>query len=325
MANTRGRKSPTQRTTTTEKVEKEVVETPTQEAVQNVSNAVSALSKIRAKRNISKKQQELSSGTTVTFALTGNMTPPGYHLKPQDHIYIPPVEQIKESGAWDYYEPLLEKDKDGEYITGQVTIRYAKGQNSIFEQNQPKEVNLETIHFKDGRMDIQKGRDGNKYRFCMLTNLNLSKPLRDNNVNAKFMLHDTMKQAKEESERLNKQVRVNEWMKNSTDDEKFALAVVAGVDTADMELAEVIISNKAYENPDRFLRLMNSEELFVRAYIKSAMDMSVFYSNGQKIHWRDGKLMLVAPDGVDAIDFLVSYVQRDEGRATYEEILSRLN
>ena len=189
-------------------------------------------------------------------------------------------------------------------------LRYARNQNSPFEDEQDGSAIVEPIIFEDGMLFVPK----------------------NNQVLQKFLYYHPMKglkyqevneerDASEDVEFLNREVdALIEARQLSIDQLENIASVIFGVDTSKISTAEmkrdVLVYARQY--PDEFLDIVRDPQLKLQATVRQFFDNGIIqFRKNQKEVWynttNNKKKMLTVPFGEDGHFTVSTYFQTDDG------------
>ena len=203
--------------------------------------------------------------------------------------------------------PLLWFDEEkGE----QRALRYARNQQSPFEDEQDGNAILEPIVFEDGFLTVPKSNQALQ-KFLDLH------PAKD----VKYSLVDKNKEASEVLEDLNLEADALIAARELSIDQIEAVTRVAfGTDPSTITSSELRrdILLFAKQNPAAFLQVVGDSSLHIDSMIQSFFDKGVlaFRKNKKEVFFNtptNKKRMLVIPFGEDPLYVVSSYLQSDDG------------
>lgn len=235
------------------------------------------------------------------FVLTGGITPINYILRSR-HSTNKPLQ---------YFDDELRVYR---------SLRYASNQISIFEDEQMGEVSLPAIIFSNGRLDVRKEDQ-------VLQDFLLKHP--DNGK--VFIEFDPGAQAEKELDRVELELE--------------AMSAVRDLDIEDLEaIARSVIKGRinnmsskeikrdmlmwAKANPERFMSLLNDENLKLRNLAIRAVEAGVIVidQDQRTVKWGKGKKekIVTIPYGENVYSALGAYFKTDEGLDVMQKIANEL-
>ena len=203
--------------------------------------------------------------------------------------------------------PLLWFDEEkGE----QRALRYARNQQSPFEDEQDGNAILEPIVFEDGFLSVPKSNQS----LQKFLDLHPSKDV-------KYSVIDDAKEASEIVEDLNVQVDALIAARELTIDQVEAITRVAfGTDPSSVTSTELRrdILLFAQKEPQGFLNILGDSTLMIDSLVQSFFDKGIltFRKNKKEVFFNtptNKKRMLTIPFGEDPLYVVSSYLQSDEG------------
>ena len=203
--------------------------------------------------------------------------------------------------------PLLWFDEEkGE----QRALRYARNQQSPFEDEQDGNAILEPIVFEDGFLSVPKSNQS----LQKFLDLHPSKDI-------KYSVIDKVKEASEIVEDLNTEVDALIAARELTIDQVEAITRVAfGSDPSSVTSTELRrdILLFAQREPQAFLNILGDATLMIDSLVQSFFDKGIltFRKNKKEVFFNtptNKKRMLTIPFGEDPLYVVSSYLQSDEG------------
>jgi len=203
--------------------------------------------------------------------------------------------------------PLLWFDEEkGE----QRALRYARNQQSPFEDEQDGNAILEPIVFEDGFLSVPKSNQSLQ-KFLDLH------PAKD----VKYSVIDKAKEASEIVQDLNTEVDALIAARELTIDQVEAITRVAfGTDPSSVTSTELRrdILLFARREPQGFLNILGDSTLMIDSLVQSFFDKGIltFRKNKKEVFFNtptNKKRMLTIPFGEDPLYVVSSYLQSDEG------------
>jgi len=194
-------------------------------------------------------------------------------------------------------------------------LRYAKNQNSPFEDEQDGNAILEPVIFEDGFLTVTK------------SNQSLQKFLALHPANGvKYNVIDEVKEAAEVVEDLNIQVDALIAARELTIDQVEAITRVAfGIDPSSVTSTELRrdILLFAQGKPQSFLDILGDATLMIDSVVQSFFDKGILsYRNKKKdVYFNtptNKKRMITIPFGEDPLYVVSSYLQSDDGLEVLE-------
>lgn len=235
------------------------------------------------------------------FVLTGGLTPVNYILRSR-HSTNKPLQ---------YFDDELRVYR---------SLRYASNQISIFEDEQMGDVSLPAIIFSNGRLNVRKEDQ-------VLQEFLLKHP--DNGK--VFVEFDPGTQAEKELDRVELELE--------------AMSAVRDLDIEDLEaIARSVIKGRinnmsskeikrdmlmwAKANPERFMSLLNDENLKLRNLAIRAVEAGVIMidQDQRTVKWGKGKKekIVTIPYGENVYSALGAYFKTDEGLDVMQKIANEL-
>ena len=243
----------------------------------------------------------LSELKNKVFILKGGVTPVNYILRSR-HSANKPLQYFDEE------------------IRAYRSLRYASNQISIFEDEQIGDVSLPAIIFSNGRLDVRKEDQV------------LQEFLEKHPDNGKvFVEFDPGAQAEKELDRVELELE--------------AMSAVRDLDFEDLEaIARSVIKGRinnmtskeikrdmlmwAKANPERFMSLLNDENLKLRNLAIRAVEAGVIMvdQDQRTVKWGKGKKekIVTVPYGENVYSALGAYFKTDEGLDVMQKIANEL-
>ena len=189
-------------------------------------------------------------------------------------------------------------------------LRYARNQNSPFEDEQDGSAIVEPIIFEDGMLHVPK----NNQVLQKFLHYHPMKGLKYEEINEE-------RDASEDVEFLNLEVdALIEARQLSIDQLENIASVIFGVDTSKISTAEmkrdVLVYARQY--PDEFLDIVRDPQLKLQATVRQLFDNGIIqFRKNQKEVWynttNNKKKMLTVPFGEDGHFTVSTYFQTDDG------------
>lgn len=234
-------------------------------------------------------------------------------------------------------DEILTRDKEGNFV--RRMIRLIETQKSIFADEQvfspqTTDATIDKMTYRFRFVDSQytcKGSEVNKLEFLRLMNSNGSNPNRDSDRPVMFTEHDMSKQARESMEKEDLRIEAEYKAKNMTFEEgkAFLMSIASTQEQlrwAENQPADVItheVRRYARENAAKFMEAVNSKGLKMKAKISQGLTLKKIKvsDDGSVMYWANGDIIVQAPAGMSAINYLVEKASYDVNFAkTIEEI-----
>lgn len=235
------------------------------------------------------------------FILKGGLTPVNYILRSRHSVN----------------KPLQYFDEDMRVYR---SLRYASNQTSIFEDEQVGEVSLPAIIFSNGRLNVRKEDQ-------VLQQFLLKHP--DNGK--VFFEFDPSAQAEAELDRVELELEAMNAVRSLDieDLEAIARSVIKGRinDMSSKEIKRDMLV-WAKKNPEKFMGLLNDENLKLRNLAIRAVEMGVISidQDQRTVKWGSGKKekIVTIPYGENVYSALGAYFKTDEGLDVMQKIANEL-
>ena len=230
------------------------------------------------------------------YILSGGKTPVNYILRSRHHI-----------------------NKPLQYFDGSInrSLRYASNQTSVFEDEQPGDVTLPPIIFRDGKLMVKKENS------LLQKFLSIYHP----DHGTEYMEFDPNKEAEKEVKDVELELEAMNLAKEMQieDLEAIARAVIKGrvSDMASNEIRRDMLIF-ARQNPAQFIDLTKDENINLRNIAVRAAEMGVIFidDDGRTVRWNDAKKekIITIPYGENVYSALAVYFKTDEGLDTLQAI-----
>jgi hypothetical protein len=242
----------------------------------------------------------------------------------QMHRFVLKAKKDVNSGGIDTIkavDEILWRDKDGNY--SRRMIRLIETQKSIFADEQvfspqTTDSTIDKMTYRFRFVDSQyvcKGSEINKLEFLRLFNGNGSNSNRDKDRPVLFHEHDVAKQARESMEKEDMRIEAEYKAKTMTFEEgkAFLMSIAKNAEQlrwAENQPADVItheVRRYARENSKKFLEAISSSSLKMKAKISQGITLRKvkLSDDGSVLSWANGDIIVQAPAGMGAIDFLI--------------------
>ena len=281
--------------------------------------------KVQSRKNLEEEKRRMN-GEPVTFFLLGDRKPPNTLFKAESIVFIP-YDWNRDKTLKNYIESnnLLEKDSNGEYITGDAHIRYIHGERSIYKENQSEgKVIKNPIPFTSGSLVLNSKRDALLIKFLRLSNLNQSNPLRDMGVAPEFFEYSPVAKAQEEINRANVINKAYEAVFNAEPEELYAIANILNVDLVSEDTIKSGILSRILKTPEYILGLFDDPYLSAKNDILAAEKLDIISHDKRRVFFVNGKRTIVTvPSGKDWLDFFSEWVTLEEEGQEVLEVINR--
>jgi len=235
------------------------------------------------------------------FILKGGLTPVNYILRSRHSVN----------------KPLQYFDQDMRVYR---SLRYASNQTSVFEDEQVGDVSLPAVIFSNGRLNVRKEDQ-------VLQEFLLKHP--DNGK--VFFEFDPSAQAEAELDRVELELEAMNAVRSLEieDLEAIARSVIKGRinDMSSKEIKRDMLV-WAKKNPEKFMGLMNDENLKLRNLAIRAVEMGVIRidQDQRTVKWGSGKKekIVTVPYGENVYSALGAYFKTDEGLDVMQKIANEL-
>lgn len=248
-----------------------------------------------------KTTQALPELKDRVFILKGGLTPVNYILRSRHSVN----------------KPLQYFDEDMRVYR---SLRYASNQTTIFEDEQVGDVSLPAIIFSNGRLNVRKEDQ-------VLQEFLIKHP--DNGK--VFVEFDPGAQAEAELDRVELELEAMNAVRTLEieDLEAIARSVIRGRinDMSSKEIKRDMLM-WAKKNPEKFMGLLNDENLKLRNLAIRAVDMGVILidQDQRTVKWAKGKKekIVTVPYGENVYSALGAYFKTDEGLDVMQKIANEL-
>lgn len=279
------------------------------------------------KRGEERKKHKTTYGSECLFKLTSEKGNPIYMLKAMDTIYLPAPEDDKE--FYNEYKDFYEKDSNGELLTGVLSIRYLRGNKSIFVDNQPKTPQkAEYITFEQGNLSVNNKKDFPKYKFLKLSNKNVDFKHRNSSMDGLFFEVEEEKEQRIHLELTKKRQEAVSYIMNVEEiDEIAAYCVIYGIslESGDLDFIKGSLVAKVEKNPEEFLRRKDDPKVEAEAEYRMAREFGIIERNGNTLKWNGGSTITIVPSGKNEYEFMTDFLMNsDEGVEVHNEIKRKL-
>jgi hypothetical protein len=208
------------------------------------------------------------------------------------------------------------------------TIRYAKGEPSIYKDEQPTSVALGDIIFSNGSL-IVDGMNPNLKKFLELSNHNADNEYRMKHKEIKFKKLDPESDAAVAMDAEIEQIQVGNIVINMEIDEIRPLARVMGisVDQSAKEIKHDMLV-RAKRNPKEFMSLLDDPATNRKKIILEALDLGIIDITARSISWKVGSdkgLITPVPVGHKPIEYFADWTMTDpDGDRVFEDLSKRV-
>lgn len=278
------------------------------QAVTNNSNIVELLKKKREEQ----AQEFKKYGHTRVFTLLdkrrtkSNVTDIIY---PEVSLYIPIDESID--------------DIDGEKVSGSVTMRYIKGERSLFKHKQTEGITIkEPITFNSGAIVVNERNDMALVLFLTYHPKNQESPFKQSGINPSWYLENSEKILQEQIERDDAISKVQEDIIKLSDEELTKVALAHGLESYDNpKQTKMILKSIAESDPSKANKMLNDPLLEIKSTYRLALILGILKNNNKKLMWgdTDGQIVLI-PKGKDPHQYAAEFFTREDGVVVIEKI-----
>jgi hypothetical protein len=276
----------------------------------------SYLAKITERKKREERLLE-QKGKQVTFELI-KPTRSGAYTSPNDIVFIPDNWE-----DYPYLHGLVEKrNGTDEYLTGIQKIRYVRGIQSIFVENQPEEVQVSSLLLLQ-KNTLNDKRDANLVKFLRLSNKNFNSPIRDaqkQSVWREVVFEDVVK-ADLDKEAL--RFEAEQIVFNEKIEKLYPLANIYGISLDSPIGMKSALRKKAIASPKEFLALWNSEDLPMIEQIVIGRELGVWKREGRKLQWRDGSLIGYIPVDGDEVEAFLQEIKNPNASEDHFVVLEK--
>ena len=217
-----------------------------------------------------------------------------------------------------------EKTKSRRYI------RCAKGERSIFEDEQSPNALVERIIFKNGVFNVHES-DTHILNFLDSCDWNESKVNRDTRVNALFRKEDHELEAKEMNEEFNISYEAETIARNMDFESllDFCRSARINIDRSADEI-KFDVFRTARNEPEYFLDVYNDPVMKRVSKVRKAEEEGILYFDNAKrqaflIQAGNKESVKVLPLGVDMRQAFAEWTFENEGKETYNHIEKLMN
>lgn len=211
----------------------------------------------------------------------------------------------------------------------QRTIRYIRGQKSIFAEEQDKGVLVKApITFNNGFL-IVENTNPNLKKFLDMCNANLNNPNRSSSSTPSFGLEDSEKKAKEKLERSRIEMDAVSTVLTMSLDKLVGYAKVLGVNvknsTDEIRYDMKILAEK---DPSGFIAGLDSPLTEIKELILKASEYKVIKLDPDKVYWTIGnsrQAITSVPMGVKPLDHLAEICLTVDGEPIVSQIKAQLS
>ncbi len=271
-----------------------------------VTSALAAA--VQAKNNKA-AQEEKRNGKSVAFSLINVNKAPFKYISPKATVYIP--EDFQNDP---YLSAIVEKDKDGNYLTGVQEIRYIENVNSIFVKNQPEKVRLNNIVMARVT-SLNEYRSRHLINFLRMSSLCKTNPHRYNtSIVPVYEELNVVQTTEDEFDREEALYKIRKFIFENEDDALWAVANVYGIPTRNSKVMRQQLLSYANASPAEFTRLINSQDLPIMERFAVAKELGHIEVAGRKVFWTDDKTIItMLPPEVDWLEYMVEFSKTPAG------------
>jgi len=209
------------------------------------------------------------------------------------------------------------------------TIRLIDGEPSIYADEQPTinslqdpkliDKRIKRIQMKDGMLFVPNF-DVNTLTFMRLSNYNRDNELRDNNISALYYEYKPEEYARKSLASEKNRVEAEHKALNMSIEEAKAYLLTIATDPGYVRHLEEKSSDEirhdifrvAKMNPDAFVKGLETTAQKNKYHIMRASSLGILNVSRTRITWPDGSLVIEAPVGREAADFLAEKATQDE-------------
>ena len=208
------------------------------------------------------------------------------------------------------------------------TIRYARGESSIYKDEQPKEVVLGSIVFYNGSLMVD-GMNPSLMEFLEVSNHNADNPFKRKDKEVIFKKLDPEGDADKAMEKEIEQIQASNLVIQMDFDKLKSLARVMGVST-DQSPKEIkhhmlVVAKKS---PKAFMDRYDDPVIAREQIILDALEFGLITVTARSVNWKIGDnvgLITPVPFGMKPISYLAEWSMTDkEGEKVFEDIKKRV-
>jgi hypothetical protein len=231
--------------------------------------------------------------------------------------HYPMIKRI--ASEEEIYDPITKKTR---------TIRYAKGEPSIYKDEQPVSVALGDIIFSNGSL-IVDGMNPNLMKFLEISNHNADNPYRLREKSVVFKKLDPEADAAVAMDLEVEQIEVGNIVLSMDIDELRPLARVLGIST-DQSAKEIKHDTlmKAKRNPKEFMAMIDDPATNRQKTILEALDLGFIDITARNISWKVGSdkgMITPVPVGRKPVEYFAEWSMTDpRGEEVYQDLLARV-
>jgi len=243
----------------------------------------------------------------------------------------------RDSGNSDIYEPKFSIeiphdepfiDVDGEQVSGSVTVRYARGQRSLFahKQNTDEKITLDTIEFINGGITANSKTQESLFKFLTLNPYYDKCPYPQQGVAPHWKLDNEEDAMEQNIEREAQIYKLVERVIGMDEEEVYKFSLLLGFDVSlRPEFLKNLLKKKAEEDPNGFTNVVEDPYADEKNVYIMAKSLGVINASTLKMTWSNGSEIYSFAKGIPILDQVAKYFRTDEGAVVLDEIRNRLN
>lgn len=265
------------------------------------------------KKKREEKEIELKRvGQTKVFCLIDKNRRNAYVkdiIYPEVSFYIPEEDAVT--------------DLDGEKVFGSVTMRYIKGERSLFKHKQSKDGFVITpIEITSGVIVLNEKTDKALIEFFSLHPKNRDSKFKQSDIEPAWYMEDTGRTIEEEIKRNELIYSLHEQIMTLTNEELTKIAVAFDLESFDnAKHTKVILKELAEKNPEKAKAMLNDPQLEIKATYKLALILNILKNDGKKLSWGDTNGFIISiPKGKDQHDFCIDFFTTDDGVVVMDKV-----
>lgn len=199
-------------------------------------------------------------------------------------------------------------------------IRYARGERSIFTDEQSASARRETIVFRDKNLLVNP----NQPELLMYLRAHP-----DNAANGGKVFHE-VNNASTAEEDIENEFLIHDavsLIRSSSAEELMPMVLSYGIDStmSSMEMKKELLKF-AKGNPQNFMELFDSPVVQIKADVLTAIDFAILKSKADGMYWGDtNALICPTPMGQNSVEVFTRFLMTDRGNTVRDELQRQID